>query len=121
MTGTYNFTVTEGADFNVMLTWTAGSPAAPVNLTGWSAHMQIRSGPYMDSSGSIIADLSSPSDGIVLGGTAGTINLVIAAADTTGWGLGQSAAFYDLKMTNPSGNVTRLLQGSVLVSQAVTV
>lgn len=118
MTGTYNFNINEGEDFNITLTWTTGSPAAPVNLTGWSAHLQIRSN-YADFGGTIYADLSSASGGLVLGGTAGTIQVVIPASQTTT--LGFNNAVYDLKMTNPSGSITRLIQGAVTFSREVTV
>jgi hypothetical protein len=117
VTGRYDFTINQGADFDVILTWTAGTPAAPVDLTGWTAHMQIRPS-FADAGGAVYADLSSTSGGIVLGGTAGTIELIIAAVDTTALGFTQAA--YDLKMTNPVGKITRLLQGSVTLLPEVT-
>ena len=119
MTDTYNFTIKQGADFDVTLTWTAGTPAAPVDLTGWTADMQIRSG-FADAENSVVyADLSSTSGGIVLGGTAGTIELIIAAVDTAVLVFSQAA--YDLKMTAPNGKITRLIQGTVTLSREVTV
>lgn len=118
MTGRFDFTINQGADFDVTLTWTAGSPAAPVDLTGWSAHMQVRPS-NADADGEVYVDLSSTGGGIILGGTAGTIELIITAVDTAV--LSFNVAAYDLKMTDPEGQITRLLQGSVTLSREVTV
>jgi hypothetical protein len=118
VTGTWNFTINEGADFNVTLTWTSGSPAAPVNLTGWNAHLQIRS-TYADFGGIIYADMTNANGALVLGGSAGTIQIIIPAATTAT--LGFSNAVYDLKMTTSGGAITRLIQGTVAFSREVTV
>jgi hypothetical protein len=118
LTGTWNFAISEGADFSITMTWTAGSPAAPVNLTGWTAHLQIRS-TYADYGGTIYADLTNANGGLVLGGSAGTIQVVMPASQTTA--LGFDRAVYDLKLTNPGGSVTRLIQGTVTFSREVTV
>jgi len=74
--------------------------------------MQIR--PFPQSS-TLYYDASSD---ITLGGVAGTISLSIPAATTEGftWFSG----VYDLLLTDPSGNVTRLLSGNVTVSAGVT-
>jgi hypothetical protein len=84
----------------------------PVNLTGFTAAMQIRAFPLATS---ILYDASMD---LVLGGTSGTITLTIDANDTenfTWW-----TGVYDLLLTSPTGYVTRLLMGSVTVSPAVT-
>jgi hypothetical protein len=75
--------------------------------------MQIRAYPLATP---ILYDASSD---ITLGGVAGTITLLIPAADTATftWWVG----VYDLKLTSSSGVVTRLLEGSVAVSPEVTV
>jgi hypothetical protein len=121
VTGTWDFSVNEGTDWSVTLTWLTGTPpVTPVDLTGYSAHMQIRSS-YADSGGTTYADLSTGGGGIVLGGTAGTIMLSMSHAVTSAlaFGAGETAA-YDLKLTSPSGGVSRLLQGAVLLSLQVT-
>lgn len=84
----------------------------PVNLTGYSAAMQIRAFPL---SPTILYDAS---DDITLGGAAGTISLTITAATTEGFGW--FSGVYDLLLTDPSGNVIRLLSGGVTVSPGVT-
>ena len=119
-TGTYDLCINQGATFEKVFTWTtyttgpttAGTAPQPVNLTGWTAAMQIRAFPL---SPTVLYDASSD---ITLGGSAGTISLTIPAATTEGftWWSG----VYDLLLTDPSGNVTRLLSGSVTISPGVT-
>lgn len=117
MTGTWDMNINEGADFSVTLTWQAGDPLAAVDLTGWTAHLQIRN-TYADNGGAIYADLTSSGSGITLGGSAGTITIFLPAATTAT--LGFASAIYDLKMTSTGGAVTRLIQGTVYLSQEVT-
>jgi hypothetical protein len=116
VTGVYNWTINQGTDWSATLTWQSGG--SNVNLTGWSAHMQIRPG-NAGSTSIIYADLSSGNGSIVLGGAAGTI--VITMGNTTTSALVFQTAQYDLKLTNASGLVTRLLQGTITLSPEVTV
>lgn len=114
MSGTWNFTIEQGTDFSVTWTWQSGGP---VDLTGYTAHMQIRPS-NADATSVVYLDLTS-SSGITLGGSAGTIAVFLPASVTSALTFGN--AVYDLKMTNGSGNVTRLLQGAVTLSYQVTV
>jgi hypothetical protein len=118
--GTYNLCIAQGATVSMVFLWTAGNCCGavgaspqPVDLTGYTANMQIR--PYVLSS-TLLYDAS---DDLVLGGVYGTITLTIDATDTEGftWWNG----VYDLIVTSSSGVVTRLLQGTVTVSPGVTV
>ena len=112
----YNICIALGATYQNTFLWTAGmccntgtvgASPQPVDLTGYTASMQIK--PYPLSS-TILYDASSD---ITLGGAAGTIALVIPASATAGftWWSG----VYDLLLTDPYGNVTRLLSGTVTV------
>lgn len=116
----YNLCIQQNATFTRVFIWTtytttpgtAGGQPQPVNLTGYTAAMQIRAFPL---SPTVLYDAS---DDITLGGEAGTIALDIPASATEGftWFSG----VYDLILTDPSGNVTRLLGGAVTVSPGVT-
>jgi len=117
-TGTYNHCIKQGATYTKDFTWLAGTCSAvgaqpsPVDLTGYSAGMQIRAYPLATP---VLYDASS---NLVLGGTAGTITLTIPAANTesfTWWN-----GVYDLILTSSSAVITRLLQGTVSVSAGVT-
>lgn len=94
-------------------TGTAGAAPAPMDLTGYTASMQIRPFPL---STALLYDASAD---IVLGGITGTVTLTIDAQDTEGftwW-----AGVYDLLLTNPAtGVTTRFLEGTVEVSPGVT-
>jgi hypothetical protein len=87
----------------------------PVDLTGFTARMQIRD--TVDAT-AILATLTTENGGITLGGTAGTIALLLTAAQTTL--LTFTSAVYDLEIISAGGVVTRLLSGAVVLSKEVT-
>jgi hypothetical protein len=122
VTGFYDFCINAGTDWSMTLTWLTGDPpVSPVSLTGYSAHMQVRSG-FAGAGGTVYADLSTGSGGITLGGTAGTITLAMSNITTSALSFGPGeVASYDLKLTSPGGQVTRLLQGAVILAPEVTV
>jgi hypothetical protein len=109
--GTYNFTLYQGADFDRTFTVTQGGTA--LNLTGYSAAMQVREA--ADSTATLLS-LTSGS-GITLGGTAGSVAVVITSAQSSAIASGSYA--YDLELFS-GAQVTRLLQGAVNVSGNVT-
>lgn len=118
--GNYNLCISQGATYKKIFTWiagtcgcgTAGAQPAPVDLTGYTAAMQIK--PFALSS-AIYYDASAD---ITLGGVDGTITLDIPSADTEGftWWNG----VYSLLLIDSSGNVTTLLSGQVTVCPGVT-
>lgn len=110
----YDILIEKGATFRLGLTWRDAN-GTPVDLTNWSARMQIRES-INDAEAAV--DLSSPSAGIALGGTAGTISVTITAAQTAALTIRRGV--YDLEVQDIVGNVTRLLQGAVEVSPEVT-
>lgn len=88
----------------------------PIDLTGYTADMQIR---MTAKAPSALATLSTVTGEIVIGGTDGTIQLVIPAKMTSGFNF--AAAVYDLRLTAPDGlERDRLLEGAVTVDPAVT-
>lgn len=112
--GRYDMTIFQGASFDRILTWRVGTPAVAVNLTGYTARMQLRSTP---SATSAPLELTTANGRIALGGAAGTITLTLTAAQTAGIPAGQYA--YDLELVNGS-DVTRLVEGFVTVDAEVT-
>lgn len=87
----------------------------PVDLTGFTARMQIRRN---IADASAVLDLTTANGGITLGGAAGTIRILATATATAA--LTISAGFYDLELIDGAGAVLRLLQGTVTVSKEVT-
>lgn len=113
---TLNLTMYQGASWDYQLTWTttAGSVTAPVDLSNYSARMQVRDS--YDSS-DVLLSLTSGT-GITLGGTAGTIYLEASATTTAGVQDGKFV--YDLELVSQAGYVTRLVEGQLQVKPEVT-
>lgn len=109
--GRYNITAYQGATYDLNMTWSIGGTA--VNLTNYTAAMQVRAGASADTA---IISLTSGS-GIVLGGTAGTIAVTIPAA--TMGSASPGSYVYDLEL-NSGGTITRLMQGSFNIEAEVT-
>lgn len=107
----YNITAYQGATFKLNMTYSVGGTA--VNLTNYTAAMQVR-----ENAGATATVLNlSTGSGITLGGTAGTIE-IIASANTMGSATPGFYA-YDLEL-NSGGEVTRLLQGQFNIEAGVT-
>ena len=114
MASTYNITVDQGATYSLAISYKDSNGAA-INLTNYTAAMQLRSD-Y--SSADAVLSLSSPSNGIVITGATGLITITIT--DTQTAALSANAFVYDLEITSASNVKTRLIQGSVTVSPEVT-
>jgi hypothetical protein len=111
---TYNLEIKQGATLSLTATWKDSSGTA-VNLTGYTARMQIRS--TYDASATILSLTSSA--GITLGGAAGTI-AITASATTTAALTAPWSGVYDLELVSGGGEVTRLLEGTATVSPEVS-
>lgn len=109
--GTYNITCPQGATWDRTFTVTVGGTA--LNLTGYTAAMQVRES--ADSATTLVS-LTNGS-GITLGGTAGTVAVVISSAVTAGVAAGSYS--YDLEL-NSGSTITRLLEGAFNVIGNVT-
>jgi hypothetical protein len=104
-----------GATFDYTLTYIAGG--VPVDVTDFDARMQVR---VSYPSAAPVFDLAVGS-GIVLGGTAGTIQLELSAEDTAAVGVTQTTNFiYDLELEDSDGTVLRLVEGAFTVYPEVT-
>ncbi|WP_344580481.1 hypothetical protein [Nonomuraea roseoviolacea] len=112
MAAVYRFTIDQGATFRRVLRWTSGGE--PLNLTGFSARMEIRT----KTGGELLYRLDTSTGGITLGGVEGTIQLHIPASASTAWAW--RTGVYDLELIGPTGDVVRLIQGGVQVSPEVT-
>ena len=110
---TYDITIEQGATFSQVITYKESGVA--INLTGYTARMQVRS--TLESATSVV-ELTTANSRIALGGAAGTITLTISATDTAALTAGRGV--YDLELVSGSGIVTRLLQGVATISRNVT-
>ena len=107
--------IEQGATFRKVLTWKAGTPAVPVNLTGCTARMQIRK---EISNATPYVTLTTENGGIELGGVAGTITPAITPTATAAFTW--TAGAYDLEIVFSPTDVRRLVYGPVTVSPEVT-
>ena len=106
------FTITNGATGAYI---SGGLAYAPVNLTGYTAELQIRSLP---SSPDAVLTLNTSNGGITI--TALTGNLQVHATANQTRNIDEGTYYYDIEITSVSGIVTRLAQGQVVVSPEVT-
>jgi len=109
----YIVEIDQGADwfFNVTYENPAGTP---VNLTSYTAALQLRSLPE---STTAVLSLTTGS-GITITGATGLVAVRATAAQTGAIIAGDY--YYDLEITSPQGVVTRLVQGQALVNPQVT-
>jgi hypothetical protein len=108
--GVYDILCEQGATFRKTFTW-LDENEQPVDLTGCSARMQVR--PSHKGTTTWL-DLT----GIAMDPALGQLLVVLTATVTAA--LPVSRGVYDLEVVHPTGDVTRLLQGTFTVSPEVT-
>jgi hypothetical protein len=87
----------------------------PVNLTGYTAKMQIRE--TVDNP-TVILELTHLNGGIVIDATSHTITLTMTSAQTAAFTF--PTAVYSLELTDTSGNVITFIQGNLTLVAEVT-
>lgn len=115
--GTYDILVEQGSLFTLDLVYKEAD-GTPIDLTGWSARMQIRA--KAGSPDPATLEFSTDDGSIVLGGALGTIHVEAPATATADVTIKKGA--YDLELIPPSGEADafRLIEGIVTVSPEVT-
>ena len=112
--GRYNIKIEQGATFRFEIVY-RDSNSAIVNLTGYTARMQIRPIP---SSATILVNASTANGKIVITPLLGQIVVSLTATETAA--LDFTSARYDLEIEASNGTVTRLIEGVVTLSPEVT-
>lgn len=112
----YPIVINQGATWNLNVEY-RDETNLPVDLTGYSAKMQLRTSPL-----AAVAELTlstMPNGGITISPLTGIVYLTATAVQTAG--LKPQKYSYDLDITNPvTGVVTRLIQGVVNVIAGTT-
>lgn len=111
--GNYTWKIPQGTYQERIFTY-KDAAGEPISLVGLTARMQIR--PYKGSS-DVMVSITSAGGGIVLGGTAGTVRVVILTAQTS---LIVSDGYYDIELVDGSGEVDRFLEGAIKLNPEVT-
>jgi hypothetical protein len=112
-----SLTIYQGASFKRAWELADTASGAPINLTGYTARMQVR-GKIKDTEP--LVDLTTENDGItiIMDEEKTTMTLYISATVTKG--ITVSKAVYDLELVDSMGDVYRLMEGSVVISKEVT-
>ena len=110
--GRYNITVYKGTTFQLSPVWKVDN--LPVNLTGYTAIMQVRQ--FTDSA--VLVELSTTNGRIVITPALGQVALTLTAAQTAALASGNYQ--YDLNLTSPAGIVYKILQGAFVILDSVT-
>lgn len=110
--GIYNFTLDQGSTWTLQIIYNDPS-GTPINLTGYTAEMQIRR--KFDSDTPVLT-LSTSNGGITIVGATGTLNLIATDEQAA---IDPGLYVYDLELST-GGVRTRLIQGTVTVSGEVT-
>jgi hypothetical protein len=106
----YKMRARQGQTFNRVFTWSVND--SPINLTGYTARMQVRRRP--SGSSAVVLDASPY---ITLGTSNGQVTLNIPASILED--ISPATYVYDLELDN-GGTVTTLLAGSFQVDPEVT-
>jgi hypothetical protein len=119
--GTQDIIIEVGSSFRMSLTWD-DEHGNPIDLTGKTAHMQIR--PKAGTGGTPLLDatnVANPTTGTVLalGGVLGTINIFLSSADTVS--ITGKKAEWDLYVITSPTDAVRVLEGKVTLSPSTTV
>jgi hypothetical protein len=112
----YNLEIDQGASHVFAYDWISNSTGLPLDLTDYSAKMQIRSGPGDEQ---VLLELSSTNGRISMGGATGEVLVVFQPADTEN--IDWYDAYYDLFLTNTvDASKTRLAKGFVTILRKIT-
>ena len=109
--GRYNITVYQGTTFTLSPIWKIDN--LPVNLTGYTAKMQVR-----DISGNLIVELSTSNGKIVITPALGQVAMTLTATQTAALAVGNYN--YDLNLTDTASNVYKILEGAFILKASVT-
>ena len=110
--GRYNITVINGTTFTLAPIWNINNLA--VNLTGYSADMQVR-----DVSNNLIVELSTANGKAVISPGLGQVTFTLNAAQTDPSILPAGNYTYAINYTDTAGNVYQILAGAFTVTASV--
>ena len=115
----HDMIVDQGATVNTVFT-IKNSARSALNITGYVARMQVRrfDGTTRDPSPTVIAEYTSYDGYLIIGGSAGTVTLLIPPADMAAYEPGSYV--YDLEVESALGETTRIVQGKFIVRAEVT-
>lgn len=107
-----NIELEEKIDSELSVTYRDETTNLPIDLTGYTALLQVRGGfgsPY------VLLELTDANGGVILGGPTGNIDIKFTSnmTDPDGQAYGWDKGVYDLVLTNPFNERIKLLKGFV--------
>lgn len=117
-----NMTVSQGSDMDMPLRWLVDTVAVPLVTAGYDMRAQLRRKP----GGDLWLDLTTTPDAngnVITLEDDGRITIHIDNVETeqTAWSASsRKSGFWDMEVIYPSGDVVRLVMGTVTVSREVT-
>lgn len=111
--GVYNKAIYQGDDDALIAIWSSGG--AVVNLTGYSAKMQVK---LSKNTAAALATFTTADGSIIIDGVNGKVTVPITAAMAAS--LNPGDYYYDLQLTAGSGANSTILSGTFSVVQQVT-
>jgi hypothetical protein len=111
---TYDFEIEQGTTLLKPIQW-KDSAGNPVNMTGYTARMQIRKSVSSDE---VLLELTTANGKLSIAPSTGTVTMIFSATTTAAitWTRGK----YDLEVVSYDGTVTRLIEGEITVSKEIT-
>lgn len=110
----YDLTIYQGATFRQELTFLQYAEGPPVDLTGRSFNMQIRSSKI---SPTVLAELTSANGMILADVSTGTVTLLIPATITANI---KHNGVYDLEAVSSVDDIERWMEGNIILNAEVT-
>lgn len=114
--GKLDLVIEQGSDYFHQLIWQNVEEGTPIDITGYTAKMQIR--PCFGSD-DIYEELSTANGKITIVGADGKILLELTNAVTTAYTWVNGV--YDLELTSTVSKITRLIEGKVTITKNLTI
>lgn len=113
MAANHNFKIDQGSDTSII--FVLKNKETPLNLTGYSAAMQLRYAAYSEEA---LDTLTSDNGRLTIEPELGKVTAKFPNSVTEGFKPGSMV--YDLELTSGDGEVTRIIEGRVNVIAEVT-
>ena len=114
MTARYDFKLNQGTDLTVPFFLT-DEQGQPLNLSGYSAQMQLRANGY---TGSLVDTLTTSNGSLQIEPSEGSLSLVFTHEKTEKYPATSLA--YDIELISAANQITRVVEGKITVSPEVT-
>lgn len=110
-----DITIPQGSAWN--RTWpVVDSTGAPLTVTGWSVRGQVRASP---ADAVLFEWNTTPAAGKGPASVSGaTVTVALLGTESAAWTWRR--AVYDVYLTSPAGEPTRIVEGSIIISPSVT-